>query len=38
MDEADANALAGGDFARVGLLLRAEEGEESGFACAVRAD
>ena len=36
MDAADANALAEGDFAGVGLLFRAEDGEESGFACAVR--
>ena len=38
MDIADANALAEGDFAGVGLLFRAEDGEESGFARAVRAD
>ena len=38
MDVADANALAEGDFPGVGLLFRAEDGEESGFACAVRTD
>jgi len=38
MDEADANALTVGDFSGVGLLFRAEDGEKSGFAGAVRTD
>ncbi len=38
MDVTDANALAEGDFSGVGLLFRAEDGEESGFASAVRTD
>ena len=37
-DVADAGALAGGDFARVGLLDAGEDGEEGGFAGAVGAD
>jgi len=36
MDVANTNALAEGDFSGVGLLFRAEDGEKSGFACAVR--
>ena len=37
-DVADADALAEGNFAGVRLLLRREDGEECGFAGAVRAD
>src|ERR1039458_8944792 len=38
MDVANTNALAEGDFSGVGLLFRAEDGEKSGFACAVGAN
>jgi hypothetical protein len=38
MDVGDTNALAEGDFPGIGLLFRAEDGEESGFAGAVWAD
>src|ERR1039458_5942664 len=38
MDVADSNAFAEGDFSGVGLLFRAEDGEESGFARTVRTD
>jgi hypothetical protein len=38
MDVGNANSLAEGDFPGIGLLFRAEDGEESRFASAVRSD